>query len=92
MIVAKMIWDAVFGNPVGRIVAACLAGLVALKTYGWTQQRVGAEKAVAKITRQANEQGDKAAKKAAEKFDAARKPGSFDRLRSDPRTCPDCGR
>lgn len=49
MIVAKMIWDAVFGNPVGRIFAACLAGLVALKTYGWTQQREGAQKAVAKI-------------------------------------------
>lgn len=92
MIVAKMIWDAVFGNAVGRIIAACLAGLVALKTYGWTQQRVGAEKAVAKITRQANEQGTQSAKRAEKKHDDARQPGSFERLRRDPKTCPDCDR
>lgn len=49
MIIVKMIWDTVFGNALGRILAACLAGLVALKAYGWTQQGVGAKKAVAKI-------------------------------------------
>jgi uncharacterized Ntn-hydrolase superfamily protein len=66
MIVAKMIWDAVFGNAVGRIIAACLAGLVALKAYGWTQQGVGAAKVVAKIEK-ANKHAVEKGKRAADR-------------------------
>jgi len=38
-----------WGTYLGRILAAVLAGFVALKVYGLQQQRVGAERVAAKI-------------------------------------------
>jgi hypothetical protein len=61
-----VLWNLLIGSVWARVIAACLAGLVALKAYGWTQQRVGAEKAVAKIekaTRHAVEKGSRAAER-----------------------------
>ena len=84
---------ALFLTPLFKIGATAVVVLVLVGSCALRDHKLrneGAQKAVAKITRQANEQGNKAAKKAAEKIDAARKPGSFDRLRSDPKTCPDC--
>jgi hypothetical protein len=57
-------WSAVVGSFWGRIFGACLVGLVALKGYGWTQQKVGAEKATAKIEK-ATDNAAKAGKRAA---------------------------
>lgn len=57
-------WSAVVGSFWGRVVGACMLGLVALKTYGWTQQREGARKAVAKIEK-ATDNAAKAGKRAA---------------------------
>lgn len=67
------------------LVGSCVARDMKIETRG-------AEKAVAKITRQANEHGTQAAKRAEKKHDAARQPGSFERLRRDPKTCADCDR
>lgn len=66
MIALNLVWSAVVGSFWGRIVGAVLVGLVALKTYGWTQQRVGAEKAVAKIEK-VNTNAAKAGKRAADR-------------------------
>jgi hypothetical protein len=52
----------------------------------------GATTKAAEIKELANAEGDKKAKRAAKAIDAARQPGSFDRLRADSRTCPDCNR
>lgn len=63
-------WSAVVGSFWGRIVGACLVGLVALKGYGWTQQRVGASKAVAQIEK-ATDNAAKAGKRAAARSQSA---------------------
>lgn len=39
----------VLGTAFGRIVIVSVAGLVALKAYGWQQQKKGAASAAAKI-------------------------------------------
>lgn len=52
----------------------------------------GAQTKAAEITRQSNEQGEKRAKRAAKVIRDAHAPGSFERLRRDPLTCPDCQR
>lgn len=64
MIALNLVWSAVVGSFWGRIVGACLIGLVALKGYGWTQQREGAKKAVAKIEK-ATDNAAKAGRNAA---------------------------
>lgn len=54
-----MIWAALkaslWGTMLGRILAAVLAGLVALKLYGVSQQHVGAQRLATKIEQKAKE-------------------------------------
>jgi hypothetical protein len=73
------------------------AALVAVAAITWkvhinSVEARGAAKAVAKIEVKANEVGKKQAAAAAKAIDTARKPGAFERLRADPRTCTDCDR
>lgn len=42
-----------WGTFLGRVLAAVLAGFVALKLYGLQQQRIGAERVVVKIEQKA---------------------------------------
>lgn len=77
---------------IGGTIALVAFMAITWKVYINSVEERGATKAVAKITRQANEQGNQSAKRAAKAIDAARKPGAFDRLRADPRTCTDCDR
>ena len=59
-----LIWTAVVGSFWGRVIGAAFLGLVALKGYGWTQQRAGANKAraqIEKVNRHAAEIGTRAA-------------------------------
>lgn len=44
-----------WGTFLGRVLAAVLAGFVALKIYGLQQQRVGAERLAVKIEQKAKE-------------------------------------
>ena len=44
-----------WGTFLGRVLAAVLAGFVALKLYGVSQQRVGAERLAVKIEQKAKE-------------------------------------
>lgn len=44
-----------WGTFLGRVLAAVLAGFVALKLYGLQQQRVGAERLAVKIEQKAKE-------------------------------------
>ena len=46
---------ALWGTMLGRIMGAVLAGFIALKLYGVSQQRVGAQRVVTKIEQKAKE-------------------------------------
>jgi hypothetical protein len=86
---------ALFLTPLFKVgataaVAIILVGSCALRDSSLRKEGATTERA--DITRQSNEQGTKAAKRAAKVIRDAHAPGSFDRLRKDPRTCPDCDR
>jgi hypothetical protein len=66
-------------------VSSCMLRDASIRNEGSTTK-------AAEIKELANAEGDKKAKRAAKAIDAARKPGAFERLRSDPRTCTDCDR
>ena len=78
--VGKLIW----GSLVGRIMAGALVGLVALKSYGLYEQRVGARK----VIEQSKAQGKQANVNAQKHHRAARSPGAAERLLQD--SCRDC--
>lgn len=77
---------------IGGTVALVAFMAITWKVYINSVEERGATKAVAKIEVKANEVGKKQAAAAAKAIDSARKPGAFERLRADPRTCTDCDR
>lgn len=84
------IWSLTIGTMWGRIITACLAGLLLIKGYGMTQRWKGHSEGVAAVVDNAKKEGKKANEKAAQIRNSARKPGSFKRLLADPATCRDC--
>lgn len=78
------VWQLVWGSLVGRIMAGVVVGLIALKSYGLYEQRVGARKVVEKSKIEGKKRNANAQRKHAE----ARKPGAADRLLRD--SCRDC--
>lgn len=80
LFVGKLIW----GSLIGRIMAGVVLGLIALKSYGLYEQRVGA-RTVIEASKKA---GTKANANAQKHHAAARSPGAAERLRKD--SCRDC--
>ena len=72
------------GTTIGRIVAASLLGLVALKGYGLYERNKGADQAIATI----NKQSEKLTSEAVKERRKADLPGSADRLKRS--YCRDC--
>jgi|CXWL01.1.fsa_nt_gi uncharacterized protein HemX len=69
------------------VVAVLISGAV-----GWlyAHDRKVIKKTEATIVQRSEKQGAQNAAKAKKRIDDARKPGAFDRLRADTKTCPDC--
>ncbi len=77
-------------SMIGQVAVVSMAGLL---IAGWVRIRSGIEeKAVQGVVRESNKQGAANAAKSKKAHDRARTPGAVDRLRSDPKTCPDCSR
>ena len=55
MTIVAALKASLWGTFLGRVLAAVLAGFVALKLYGVSQQRVGAQRVVTKIEQKAKE-------------------------------------
>ena len=53
MTIGAALKASLWGTVLGRVLAAVLAGFVALKLYGVSQQRVGAERLATKIEQKA---------------------------------------
>lgn len=58
--------------------------------YTYWQRSIGASNATKIIVKEIEKEAEKAATDAQKDHAAAAKPGAFDRLRNDPRTCPNC--
>jgi hypothetical protein len=58
--------------------------------YTYWQRSIGADNATKIITNQIETEAKKADAAAHADHSHAARPGAFDRLRADPRTCPDC--
>ena len=78
----SLMWRAV------SVLGVLVAVWAAVAVYNESQRMKGE----ARVVERSKEQGKANAKKADKAHERARAPGSADRLRADPRTCPDCGR
>lgn len=74
--------------------SAVMIGVALLAGWGWLRvhdNRI-ANRVSTEIVQASKEQGAQSAAKSDQAFDAARKPGAFERLRKARATCPDCGK
>ncbi len=78
-----------FANINGLLLAATF-GTAAFVGYTYWQRSIGAKDAKIIITKEIEKEAEKASEAAKKDHAAAAKPGAFDRLRNDPRTCPNC--
>ncbi len=78
-----------FANINGLLLAATF-GTAAFVGYTYWQRSNGAEGAKIIITKEIEKEAQKANDAAEKDHAAAARPGAFDRLRNDPRTCPNC--
>lgn len=79
----------ILANLNGLLLAATV-GTAAFVGYTYWQRSIGASNATKVIVKEIEKEAEKAATDAQKDHAAAAKPGAFDRLRNDPRTCPNC--
>lgn len=84
----SFLFSLVWGSWIGRITAAVLLGMVALKGYGLQQQYVGAKKASEEIAKISKEQGEKNNAEAKKNTDKLTDDKYYDRMLK--RYCRDC--
>lgn len=75
----------------GQAVAIAVAVVAAFFIFLARHDKKVEAKVEQKVALRSIEQGKANAAKADRAHSDARKPGALDRLRADPRTCPDCG-
>jgi len=75
---------------INGILLAATVGTAAFVGYTYWQRSIGAEKAGKIIIKEIEKEAQKANDAAEKDHVSAARPGAFDRLRNDPRTCPNC--
>ena len=82
---------AFLATRVGQAVAIAIAVLLAFFIFPARHDKRIEAKTEQKVALRSEQQGKANAAKSERAHSDARKPGALDRLRADPRTCPDCG-
>lgn len=78
------------GTTLGQIVTAILALFAFWQVDRNVQYRSGVAAGESKVIQESKQKSKENAAKSKQAHDAARKPGAFERLRSDPLVCSRC--